>query len=207
MSPSIEATETAPHQPSAARFLPLLLLLFIGSGCAALMYEIVWYQMLQLAIGSTSISIGFLLATFMGGLCIGSIWLPRLKTNLHPLKLYAYIEMGIGICGLFVLWLLPLLDNVYFAITGYGFWDMVLRAALSAIFLLPPTILMGASLPAASRWIQSTAAGASWWGAKPAPPGSLKLIFSLNSATGSPSSSSSAAPRRPPRSNSPRPWW
>ena len=39
----------------SSRYLPLLLLLFAGSGCAALIYEIVWYQMLQLAIGSTSI--------------------------------------------------------------------------------------------------------------------------------------------------------
>ena len=61
------------------RFLPLLLVLFAGSGCSALIYEIVWYQMLQLALGSTAISLGVLLATFMGGLCLGSIGLPRLR--------------------------------------------------------------------------------------------------------------------------------
>ncbi|MEI9812966.1 MAG: hypothetical protein WDO18_09990 [Acidobacteriota bacterium] len=104
----------------ATRFLPAVLALFLGSGCAALMYEIVWYQMLQLAIGSTSISMGFLLATFMGGLCIGSLWLPRYRTNLHPLKLYAYIEIGIAICGLFVLLLMPLFGKLYFAAAGYG---------------------------------------------------------------------------------------
>ena len=57
----------------ASRFLVVLLVLFAGSGCSALIYEIVWYQLLQLAIGSTTVSLGFLLATFMGGLCIGSI--------------------------------------------------------------------------------------------------------------------------------------
>jgi len=61
----------------SSRFLPLLLLLFAGSGCSALIYEIVWYQLLQLAVGSTSVSMGVLLATFMGGLCLGSIGLPR----------------------------------------------------------------------------------------------------------------------------------
>ena len=61
----------------SSRFLPLLLVLFAASGCSALIYEIVWYQMLQLAIGSTAVSLGFLLASFMGGLCIGSIALPR----------------------------------------------------------------------------------------------------------------------------------
>jgi hypothetical protein len=60
----------------ASRYLPLLLVLFAGSGCSALIYETVWYQLLQLAIGSTAVSLGFLLATFMGGLCIGSVWFP-----------------------------------------------------------------------------------------------------------------------------------
>ena len=61
------------NETDASRHLPLLLLLFAGSGCSALIYETVWYQLLQLAIGSTSVSLGFLLATFMGGLCIGSL--------------------------------------------------------------------------------------------------------------------------------------
>ena len=42
------------------RMLPALLLLFIGSGCAALIYEIVWLQLLQLVIGLTTVSLGVL---------------------------------------------------------------------------------------------------------------------------------------------------
>jgi spermidine synthase len=147
-----------------ARYLPILFALFVGSGCAALMYEIVWYQMLQLAIGSTSISMGFLLATFMGGLCAGSLWIPRYRTTLHPLKLYAFIEIGIAACGLLVLLLLPFLDRLYVAAAGSGVPSMVLRAFFAAVCLFPPTFLMGASLPAASRWVASSSAGASWWG-------------------------------------------
>ena len=48
------------------RYLPLLVILFIGSGCAALIYEIVWFQMLSLIVGSSAISLGVLLGTFMG---------------------------------------------------------------------------------------------------------------------------------------------
>ena len=65
----------------ASRTLPWLLILFAGSGCSALIYEIVWYQLLQLVIGSTTVSLGVLLATFMGGLCIGSLLLPRYLAN------------------------------------------------------------------------------------------------------------------------------
>jgi len=138
--------------------------LFFGSGCAALIYEVVWYQMLQLAIGSTTISVGVLLATFMGGLCIGSIGLPRLKTKIHPLKMYALIEAGVAVLGLLVWAAIPLIDRVYIAANGMGLPNMLLRAIVAAICLLPPTALMGASLPAAARWIEATRSGVSWWG-------------------------------------------
>ena len=42
------------------RFMPALLLLFVGSGCAALIYEIVWFQLLQLVIGSSAVSLACL---------------------------------------------------------------------------------------------------------------------------------------------------
>ncbi|HUI56282.1 MAG TPA: fused MFS/spermidine synthase [Bryobacteraceae bacterium] len=153
------------NSSNPSRFLPLLLLLFAGSGCSALIYEIVWYQLLQLAIGSTAVSLGFLLATYMGGLCVGSVGLPRLRAaRQHPLKVYAALELGIGICGLLVLWGLPYIDRVYIAGAEHGMPGMLLRGFISAVCLLPPTILMGASLPAIVRWIKSTPRGVSWWG-------------------------------------------
>ena len=76
--------------PSPARapvLLPLVLALFAASGCAALIYEVVWYQLLQLVIGASAVSLGILLATFMGGLCLGSWLLPRLmRRQSHPLR-------------------------------------------------------------------------------------------------------------------------
>src|SRR3982074_2370262 len=85
------------------RFLPALLFLFIGSGCAALIYEIVWFQLLQLVIGSSSISLGILLGTFMGGMCLGSLLLSRLiSARRHPLRVYEALELGIGGLGLLI---------------------------------------------------------------------------------------------------------
>lgn len=150
---------------NSPRLLPLVLLLFAASGCAALIYEVVWYQMLQLAIGASAISLGILLATFMGGLCLGSWFLPRLaRAGTHPLKVYALIELGIGLCGLLVLWGVPLIDDVYFAGDQGGFAGMLMRGGLCAICLLAPTFLMGASLPAISRFITATPRGVAWWG-------------------------------------------
>ena len=149
----------------ASRFLVVLLVLFAGSGCSALIYEIVWFQLLQLAIGSTTVSMGFLLASFMGGLCIGSLGFARLKLDsYHPLKIYAALEAGIALCGILVLACLPFLDRIYIAGAGAGLPGMLTRGLLCAICLLPPTILMGASLPAIVRWIETTPRGVSWWG-------------------------------------------
>lgn len=150
---------------SARARMPLVLVLFAASGCAALIYEITWYQLLQLAIGSTAVSLGVLLASFMGGLCLGSFLLPRFaREDQHPLRVYAAIEAGIAVCGLLVLWLLPLMDRVYFAGVQAGMPSMLLRGVLAALCLLPPTFLMGASLPAISRFIKSSPRAASLWG-------------------------------------------
>ncbi|PWU00148.1 MAG: SAM-dependent methyltransferase [Terriglobia bacterium] len=149
----------------APGYLFLLWILFAASGCAALIYEIVWFQLLQLAIGSTAVSIGVLLATFMSGLCIGSIALPRLRGfRRNPLRVYACLEAGIALCGVFVLLVMPYIDRVYIAGAGYGLPNMLLRGLIAAICMLPPTVLMGASLPAIVRWIESTPRGVSWWG-------------------------------------------
>jgi spermidine synthase len=154
------------NQASAgvSRYLPLLLILFVGSGCSALIYEIAWYQVLQLALGSTSVSLGILLATFMGGLCIGSIGLPRLRLRgAHPLRVYAALEAGIGVLGIAVTAALPMLSYVYIAGAVHGMPGLLLRSLVAAVCMLPSTILMGASLPAVVRWIEATPRGVSWW--------------------------------------------
>ena len=131
------------------RSLPLLLVLFAGSGAAALIYEIVWFQMLQLVTGSSAISIGVLLGTFMGGMCVGSLGLPRIVgPRRHPLHVYALLETGIAIYALLLLLAVPYVHG----------------ALAAAILLVPPTLLMGATLPAIARWVEATPRGISWLG-------------------------------------------
>jgi len=148
------------------RFLPVLLLLFVGSGCAALIYEVVWFQLLQLVIGSSAVSMGVLLGTFMGGMCLGSFLLPRyVRRGLHPMRVYSFLELGIGAFGLLILFGMPLLNTIYAAVSpGSGVAGIALRGIAAAICLLPPTLLMGATLPAISRWVESTPEGVSWLG-------------------------------------------
>jgi spermidine synthase len=156
---------TAGRPAGISVFLPFMLLLFVGSGCAALIYEIVWLQLLQLVIGLTAVSLGVLLGTFMGGMCLGSLLLPRLiSSRAHPLRVYAMLEAGIGLVGIAVLFLVPAVEKLYTAHGGGGFSGILLRAVVSGVCLLPPTLLMGATLPAISRWVETTPRGVSWLG-------------------------------------------
>jgi spermidine synthase len=146
--------------PSSA--LPALLFLFVGSGCAALIYEVVWFQLLQLVIGSSAISLGVLLGTFMGGMCLGSYLLPRyVPVGPHPLRVYAALELGIGAMGLLLLWGMPLVNGLY---TSIGGGSVIVRAIVATVCLLPPTLMMGATLPAIARWVETTPRGVAWLG-------------------------------------------
>ncbi len=158
------STSTSPAAAGPGR-LPWLLLLFVGSGCAALIYEIVWLQLLQLVIGSSAVSLAVLLGTFMGGMCLGSITLPRLvSSRRHPLRVYAMLELGIGILGILLWFALPIVSRFYAGHAGHGLPAILLRGLVCGVCLLPPTFMMGATLPAISRWIETTPRGVSWLG-------------------------------------------
>ena len=163
---NLEETSGPAASPEVAqRWLPALLLLFIGSGCAALIYEVVWFQLLQLSIGSSAVSLGVLLGIYMGGMCLGSLLLPRyLNPSWHPLRVYAALEAGIGVFGVIVLFAVPIVGQIYTQIAGTGQANLFLRAIVASICLLPPTLLMGATLPAIARWVETTPRGVSWLG-------------------------------------------
>jgi spermidine synthase len=146
------------------RFTPLVLLLFVGSGCAALIYEVVWFHLLRLVVGGSALSLGLLLGSFMGGMGLGSWLLPRLlPARWHPLRVYAGLEILIGAFGFVMPDVLPALGRFYAGHAGPG-GSLAWRGAVCAAALLPPTMLMGATLPAISRWLDTTRAGLSAMG-------------------------------------------
>jgi spermidine synthase len=133
-----------------------------GSGCAALIYEIVWFQMLELVLGSSSVSLGILLGTFMGGLCLGSLLLPYAVSNrCHPLWVYAAIEIAIGGIGIALMLGMSWVGSIYAASAVQGLAGILLRGVYCAALLIPPTILMGAALPCLARLVHATPDGMS----------------------------------------------
>ena len=137
-----------------------LLPLFVGSGCSALIYEIVWFQTLQLVVGASAISLAVLLTIFMGGMCLGSLLYPKLiPAKWHPLGVYAALEFLIGALAIALLYTMPFVEHFYVERVGPGNTSVLLRAVVAGVCLLPPTLLMGATLPAIARWFENNQHG------------------------------------------------
>lgn len=125
--------------------LVLLILLAFGSGCAALVYEVVWFQLLEFVIGSSAVSLSVLLSVFMGGTCLGSaVAMSFAKRSRSVLRLYATVEFALAICGISILTILPHVGGALVRVGGSHLLD---RGVLAAACLLLPTICMGMGLP------------------------------------------------------------
>ena len=80
----------------------ILLIIFTLSGMTALIYEVIWMRQLTLIFGTTLYAVSMVLSVFMAGLALGSIIFGRLvDRSKNPLRLYAYLEGGIGVYVLF----------------------------------------------------------------------------------------------------------
>ncbi|MBZ0270113.1 spermidine synthase, partial [bacterium] len=97
------------------RFL-VVVALFSASGIAALLYQVVWIRQLSHLLGGTSLAISSVLAVFMGGLAAGSRFFgDRADRAKSPLRLYALLEVGIGVAGALVPLAILVAEPVYVA--------------------------------------------------------------------------------------------
>ena len=136
----------------AYRIAPLLFF----SGLCALIYQVAWLRELRLVFGASTPASAAVLAVFMGGLGVGSLLLgQRADRAARPLRLYANLEAGIALSAAASPLLLLGARAAYVAVHGTSalgpLWGTVARLLLSTLVLLPPTLLMGGTLPAAAR--------------------------------------------------------
>ncbi|MHC4067211.1 MAG: fused MFS/spermidine synthase, partial [Planctomycetota bacterium] len=144
--------------PRTGSPLPVVFLLFLLSGATSLIYEVLWLRQLILIFGSTQFATSTILSTFMGGLALGAFvagrWLG--PGSAKPLRIYGLLEIGIGLYALTVPFLFSGLTPIYRALWAAGASDSFMLLSLAkfagiAVVLLPPTVLMGASLPVLAR--------------------------------------------------------
>ncbi len=131
-------------------------LLLMGSGACALGYQTAWLREMRLIFGASTPASAAVLAIFMGGLGVGSLLLGRrAERHAQPLQLYARLELFIAGSAALTPGLLRLARSIYIALggslrLGAGLGTIV-RLLLAALVLSAPTLLMGATLPAAAR--------------------------------------------------------
>jgi spermidine synthase len=131
-------------------------LIFILSGAAGLVYELIWVRQLYQVFGSTIHSVTTVVAAYMGGLGLGAWVLGRRADRLaRPAVLYGILELAIGIFGLLSPWITQGIGAVYLGVArslGPGLWaGTAIKFLFAFVVLLIPTFLMGGTLPLLTR--------------------------------------------------------
>jgi len=141
-----------PQSQAPPWLLPLLLVFLLFSGACALIYQVLWLRLLALTFGVTVHAAATVLASFMGGIALGSLlagrWADR---HPRPLFLFGLVEVGIGVCALLSPFALDALQSVFIGAAPHLPDSLVvgttIRVVLSFLVLLVPTALMGATMP------------------------------------------------------------
>lgn len=149
----------------------IVLLLFFCSGATALVYEVAWSKYLSLVLGSSVQAQTVVLAAYMGGLALGNRLFGRHADRWSkPLVAYGYLEVAIGLYAFFFDNLHAGADRLFIAVgTGrleHNTFLLLVKAALGALLLLGPTILMGGTLPVLAAWLQRRFPDAGRWSAR-----------------------------------------
>jgi spermidine synthase len=154
----------------------LVLVAYVLSGACGLVYEVAWTRRLSLTFGVTVFATSTVLAAFMAGLGLGS-WLVgrRIDRARNPVRVYALLEIGIGLYALGVGPLFDALTPLYVgianALEGRFLLFNLARAALAVAVLLVPTTLMGGTVPAIGRYLVRRHDTVGW---------SVGLLYALN---------------------------
>ena len=135
-------------------------LLFFLSGAAALVYQVAWQRLLALHSGVGLYSVAMIVAAFMAGLGIGSHLGGAASARVSAgaaFRLFALLELAIAVFGaasswIYYDWLYPRAVHIESPSWTGG--------VLHFLALLPPTALMGMSLPFLVRAVVTDVEGA-----------------------------------------------
>lgn len=130
--------------------------LVLSSGACALVYEVTWLREFRLLFGASTLASATVLALFIAGVGLGSRLLgARVDRHRDPFVFYLLLEAGIALSATLTPFWLTIARSIYLGIGGStALGDTgatALRILLAAPILLPPTILMGGTLPALAR--------------------------------------------------------
>jgi predicted membrane-bound spermidine synthase len=158
---AVAVSRTRPSSSTRPIRRGLILALFVGSGAAGLIYQVVWSRELVLVFGNTTQAVSTIVTAFMAGLGFGSLagarWAGR---SARPLRLYGALELGVAIFAVLLPFAFDDLAEVYRGAYP-GLLDntvalTAVRFALALAAVAPATFLMGATLPLLVRHLVRT---------------------------------------------------
>jgi spermidine synthase len=135
-----------------------IFLIFLFSGLSGLIYEVVWTRLLTTILGNTVYAVSIVLSAFMAGLSIGSLIAGRyIDSRKDPLKIYALLEITIGVTGFCLTFILnqtgPFYIWIHHVLTINSVFLSIGRYLFAFVSLVLPTTIMGATLPVLSKFI------------------------------------------------------
>ena len=122
------------------------------SGAASLVHETLWTRFLATALGSTVQAAAAVFAAFLVGLALGARFFgPVVDRTSRVVRTYVFIETGICLLAVTTGFLLHALREHLPLVLGQslGLVGMVRAFSITLLFVLAPTLLMGATFPAA----------------------------------------------------------
>jgi spermidine synthase len=133
-----------------------LYLLFLLSGGAALVYQVMWARSFGLIFGSTTRAASVVLAAFFLGMAIGNLLGSRWAvTRSRSLRVYGLVEFAIAVGAVLVICWLQLFHSAYPALYRFAIGQphvlVWIQLGLALFAMAPPCIAMGATLPLMSR--------------------------------------------------------
>lgn len=140
--------------------LALVLVCFLLSGFAALLYQTVWTREFAFVFGTSELAVATVLAAYMGGLAGGAAIAGRFAERVRrPVLTYGLLELGIAASALAVPTAVGLSTDLYVALFGGANSPPAAGGGLQAVYyllssfliLFVPTGLMGATLPMLAR--------------------------------------------------------
>jgi spermidine synthase len=135
------------------RFSLFASLMFILSGFAALVYQAVWTRYLGHVFGHSAVAQTVMLTLFMGGMGIGSWFVSKYDHKVKdPLKIYAWVELGIGIAAvLFHTVFVGFSNWLYQQLPELGGAALLAKSIFALIIVGPQCFLLGVTFPLLSK--------------------------------------------------------
>ena len=155
-SPKARVSRGAPARQAVGGASRLATLLLMVSGTAGLVYQLLWVKQLSLVVGVDVHAVTTAVSAFFTGLALGSYGFGKRADQLtRPLRVYAFVELGIAILGVTTTILLGHSAPWFVWLethAGLAAW------ALPLLLVGLPAILMGGTVPLMMRVVAPAAA-------------------------------------------------